>query len=442
MPSGIYAGGEYLSPWCNVSHVSHDKVVFYSPHRFSSCVPCLLEGRGMYRYELRDVDDRPFDRIPTIGWSYTNGKSVLVVVNPRSGTGKSAADALEEVVVILKEAGILLEEQHTQFRGHARDIVSSLPAVALRSYDAILSVGGDGTFREVVDGLVTACKTGDVPLEEAPAVAVIPSGSGNAVAASIGVTCAIRGALNVVHALRVGKKSSLCLLNYIGPSGRRSISIGGAQWGLIADCDMGTEHLRWMGNSRFTLGAIGCIARNKPVYGRLQLELHPMAHESAANQIAYLRGLHTGTRLPLSDSKRSESSIVLDGGFMTIVAWTSPYISMDMKFCPFARTTEEHVFDVVAVRAELSRAEIFDVMQSVKDGSFAIKSTGVDYFKVTKLTFEHLNGDFLTIDGESEPVEPFTLEIAPESGHIKILSALPFDPQRDLQPELLQQGFQ
>ncbi len=431
MPSGIYAGGEYLAPWCNVSHLSRDKLVYYAPRRSSGCVPCMPSNATLSRHELLRCDDSPFDRVKTLGWKYTDGHSVLIIVNPASGTGKSSATALPNVLDILKEAGILLEVQETKFPGHARDIIAALPLDALRSYDAILSVGGDGTLREVVDGLVLAARATNLDLSEAPAVAVIPSGSGNAIAASIGVTGPVIGALNVVHALRINKKSPMCVLKYVGSGGSPSISIGGCQWGIIADIDQGTEHLRWMGSTRFDVGAVGCILQKKSVSARVRLTLHPSAHENVTSEISRLRG-KKGTPNPAAKVDDSDSSIVLEGDFITIVAWTAPYIGTDAKFCPFASATEADSFDVTLIRAGMNRMQMLGTMQSVQDGSFVTKSNHIDYFKVTKLEFEQINGDFLTIDGESEPVAPFTLEIAPESGRVRILNAIPFDPLHTL----------
>lgn len=37
-------------------------------------------------------------------------------------------------------------------------------------------------------------------------------------------------------------------------SGRRSVSFLSQTVGLMADLDLGTEHLRWMGSSRFVYG--------------------------------------------------------------------------------------------------------------------------------------------------------------------------------------------
>lgn len=37
---------------------------------------------------------------------------------------------------------------------------------------------------------------------------------------------------------------------------RRTISFMSQALGLMADLDLGTEHLRWMGDARFTLGLL------------------------------------------------------------------------------------------------------------------------------------------------------------------------------------------
>lgn len=42
-------------------------------------------------------------------------------------------------------------------------------------------------------------------------------------------------------------------------NGKRTISFMSQAMGLMADLDIGTEHLRWMGDSRFIVGLIrGC----------------------------------------------------------------------------------------------------------------------------------------------------------------------------------------
>jgi len=43
--------------------------------------------------------------------------------------------------------------------------------------------------------------------------------------------------------------------------GKRSISFMSQALGLMADVDLGTEHLRWMGDSRFVYGIFrGCMS--------------------------------------------------------------------------------------------------------------------------------------------------------------------------------------
>lgn len=95
----------------------------------------------------------------------------IAVVNPNAGGGK-VANEWPLLYNILKEKGLQFEEVFTTHRYHAVELV----IYALkRGFRKIISVGGDGTLHEIVNGLFYQQ---EIPVSEIT-LAVLPAGSAN-----------------------------------------------------------------------------------------------------------------------------------------------------------------------------------------------------------------------------------------------------------------------
>ncbi|MFP4642606.1 MAG: diacylglycerol/lipid kinase family protein [Dehalococcoidia bacterium] len=73
----------------------------------------------------------------------------MVIVNPVSGggiTGKTWPQIME----LLKTIGLSFEYEFTEARGHATELAKS---AVKKGYELVVSVGGDGTMNEIVNGL-------------------------------------------------------------------------------------------------------------------------------------------------------------------------------------------------------------------------------------------------------------------------------------------------
>lgn len=108
----------------------------------------------------------------------------LVVVNPVSGRGQGVA-AAEELRNALHERGVHVEVLKTGSKGDAFTRLRSLQ----EPVDLVVSVGGDGTLREVFDGLV----------DTETAVGVLPYGTANVLAHSIGLPRDVHHALDILY---------------------------------------------------------------------------------------------------------------------------------------------------------------------------------------------------------------------------------------------------
>lgn len=112
----------------------------------------------------------------------------LVVANPVAGRGQGEQLAAE-VARGLARAGTAVEVHLTRTRGDGRARVRCLgPETGL-----VVSIGGDGTLREVLDGLV----------DPAVPVAVLPGGTANVLALDLDLPRHVDGLLELVECGRV-----------------------------------------------------------------------------------------------------------------------------------------------------------------------------------------------------------------------------------------------
>ena len=99
-------------------------------------------------------------------------KKWLVVVNPKASVGKSGKD-WPEIRQILVNEGIEFDEVTTEYPRHAIEIVRN--AIVEQGYRKFISVGGDGTNNEVINGIFTQHR---FPTEQIT-MGIIPIGTGN-----------------------------------------------------------------------------------------------------------------------------------------------------------------------------------------------------------------------------------------------------------------------
>ncbi|SDT76977.1 diacylglycerol/lipid kinase family protein [Actinoplanes derwentensis] len=109
----------------------------------------------------------------------------LLVVNPRA---TATSEHSRDVLVRALSGTVDLTVRHTERRGHATTLARD---AAESGVDVVVTLGGDGTVNEAVNGLLTASSAvSDRPGPLAgrlPALAVVPGGSTNVFARALGL---------------------------------------------------------------------------------------------------------------------------------------------------------------------------------------------------------------------------------------------------------------
>lgn len=318
--------------------------------------------------------------------------------------------------------------EKTNYQGHAIEIAQNLD---IDAYDVLASASGDGLPHECVNGL--AKKTNASEALRKVAVVQLPCGSGNAMSWNLNGThdCSV-AALRIVK----GFRTPIDLVS-ITQGDRRTLSFLSQSLGIVAESDLGTDNIRWMGEARFTYGFLvrllgktiyPCdISVKEEIVDKQEIKKHyarqrKVRHSAMDDAFDTTKGLglpplQYGTvndPLPEGWTRMQEHPTL--GNFY---CGNMGYMAQDAPFFP-ASLPCDGMLDLVMLDGRISRLKAVDLLLSVPKGTFfdndcvsIRKISGVRvmprYGSLSKNTKEK-KGCF-AVDGESYPFEPFQIEV-------------------------------
>lgn len=281
---------------------------------------------------------------------------------------------------------------------------------------------GDGIPHEVWNGLG---KRDDAARALAKvAVAQLPCGSGNAMSLNFnGTDSPSLAAVAVVKGLR----TPLDLVS-VTQEDRRMLSFLSQSVGIVAECDLATENLRWMGSARFTYGFLVRLIRQsvypadiaikvehdtkaavREVY-RAESSKPPRTYDSSISPPAGigLPPLKYGT---INDPLPRDWELIPNDQLGNFYAGNMAYMSPDANFFP-AALPSDGCLDLVRIKGTLSRTKGVTTMLAVEQQNF-FDLPHVDYQKVSayRIIPKNQKDGYISIDGERVPFKPFQVEV-------------------------------
>jgi YegS/Rv2252/BmrU family lipid kinase len=120
----------------------------------------------------------------------TNQKEWQVIINPNAGNRRGQKD-WDKIASFLNKENLSFDVEFTEKKGHAIDL--TLKAIS-KGFRKIITVGGDGTLNEVINGVFTnkICQPTDIVL------ALIPVGTGNDWGRMFGIPLDYEKAVNII----------------------------------------------------------------------------------------------------------------------------------------------------------------------------------------------------------------------------------------------------
>ena len=134
-------------------------------------------------------------------------KSILFVINPKAGVDRVKA-INKAISATLDQSKFDVELVYTEYAKHGTELARN---AAEKGVDIVVAVGGDGSLNDIVSGIYGS-KT---------ILGIIPKGSGNGLARTLGIPLKIEEAIAVInqmklHALDVGKANDHLFISNAG----------------------------------------------------------------------------------------------------------------------------------------------------------------------------------------------------------------------------------
>ena len=311
----------------------------------------------------------------------------LVVVNPNSANG-STGRKWPQIREQLMESIGSFEEKFTTATGHATDLVrEGLNAGAQR----IVSVGGDGTNNEVVNGFYDGTK----PLNPQAVLGFVPRGTGGDLRKTLGIGKELSSCLPVLAQGNV-MPADLGAVEFDDHQGRRvrrlfvnitSFGIGG-----LVDKKVNESTKALGGKTSFFIGTVKAMFAYK-------------------NKLVNLK-VTSGADVVLDEAVRVNNVAVANGQYFGGGMWVAPQAKMD-----------DGLFDVI-ILGDLTRRDL------IFKGSKVYKGTHLAEKKIRMLRGTHVEGTcdeevLIDMDGEQPGRLPITLDVLPQA--IRFIAPPPGD---------------
>lgn len=361
--------------------------------------------------------------------SAQRSKRLKILVNPFGGQGAAQKLYNREIEPMFKAAGCEIDVEPTTHSGHATEIAEHLD---VDKYDAIACASGDGLPHEVFNGLARQ-KNPRRALRKV-AVVQLPCGSGNAMSLNLnGTNSPSLAALAVIKGVRTPMD-----LVAITQGDRKYWSFLSQSVGIVADCDLGTENIRWMGGARFTVGflvrllgktvypaevAVKVDMDNKKeikeAYRRTRSEQEALAtkRETEAEEDndetddKPLPDLLYGTINDDIPGDWEKSSLPTLGNFY---CGNMTWMSSDAPFFPCALPADKSM-DLVNIDGTIPRTTAVKSLLAVESNNFFdlphVSYRKVSAYRISPKLREGQREGFISIDGERVPFEPFQAEV-------------------------------
>lgn len=348
-------------------------------------------------------------------------KRIKVLINPHGGQGYAPKLYSRDIEPIFAAARCEVDVQRTQYSGHGVEIAENLD---IDVWDVVACCSGDGTPHEVFNGFGKR-KDARKALRKV-AVVQMPCGSGNAMSINLnGTSNCSMAALCTVK----GVRRSLDLVS-VTQGDKRTLSFLSQSVGIVAESDLGTEHLRWMGDFRFTWGFLWRLF-GKTVYP-CDIAIDIAQPDKASVRAAYKQGAQEAEAAsPISASVPDDEDgplpqlkfgtvndplpdkweMVPHDTIGNFYAGQMAYMAADANFFPGALPSDG-CMDMIRIDGLVPRRVAIKMLVAVGEGKLW-EMDDVVYNKVNgyRIVPKNRKDGLIAIDGEKVPFQPYQAEV-------------------------------
>jgi diacylglycerol kinase (ATP) len=218
---------------------------------------------------------------------------LVLLINPRAGKDK-AKHVAHKACTVLQQRGIQTETCFSEFPGHIRELATHHSA---GDFDGIVSVGGDGTLFETINGLAQTDPAFSTP------VGIIPVGTGNSFAKDLGIHSFERA----VETICQGNTRRVDL-GYCKYDGGSYYFINVLGFGFAADVARGAVAYKRLGSLSYVISLFSVI-RNLSFY-QLQLSIDGKTYERENCFVEICNSTKTGGDMLIAPDARIDDGLL------------------------------------------------------------------------------------------------------------------------------------
>ena len=334
----------------------------------------------------------------------------LVVVNPYSGTGQGEQIYNTTVKSMLEQAGIEHDVCITERSGHAMDRMEQITTSSddyedsgdndISMYDGLIAMGGDGILWEMLQG-IRARPDADEVLQKL-VIGMVGCGTSNGLAKSIlHQSMEKYSPLESTFLICKGRTAHLDLSRYETITGKSYTGFLTFSWAFIADVDLDSECIRWMGVARNDVWAAYRILLNRSYKARFSYLL-PSAETQAGRAV---------TLPPLTDPLQAQWK-TLEGDFILFWASQVTHAAYNTFQSPLSQM-QDGLFRIMVVRKPISRLRMIQIALAIETGGH-IHHDQCEMYECVAFRLEPLEeGSHNDLDGEKIEDGPLQAAVLP-----------------------------
>ena len=289
--------------------------------------------------------------------SFSKIEKIHFVLNPKAGNGISLK-IFQEIEGELKSNNV----KYTLFKSQGKnDIFNHVISDEIPDCDVICAMGGDGTIHEITDGLMQSGKASDL------AFSIIPSGTGNAFAQTLGELKPKKAIQKILD----GERLKIDAME-IKQGSKTSYAVNIIGWGMASRVNQISDQLRMLGGIRYNIASLIGIATMKKKKLILRMD------DEVINEDA-----------------------------LFFLALNTVYTGKGMKMAPDADFTDG-LIDIIMFKSA-TKLQVVNIFLKLFSGKH-IFDPRVTYKQVESFRLES-EGDDLNIDGENQGHTPIDVRV-------------------------------
>lgn len=337
-----------------------------------------------------------------IAHNRTQPEKYLIILNPFSGKKHGTQYWRQHVQPMLRQARVEVTLLTTTHPHHAYEAVQSRKD--LGNFDGIVLIGGDGIVHEVFNGLQDRSDHKEHSWWRKLKIGIVGSGSCNGFATTVAHhSREAYGPLDETFIIAKNRTvvSDLSLYN---TQSRSYISHLTFSWAIIADIDIESECLRWLGEPRVDIWAVWRVLCLRKYRGRLSY--------LPANQVADKS--QSLPKMPSLDEPIPSDWVTVEDDFALLWVSQVTHAAMHTYQAPQS-TMNDGVFHIMMVRGPVWRYQLARVLLGLETASH-VRMAGVEFIQCTAYRLEPLSdGSFNDLDGEVIENGPVQAHVLPQT---------------------------